>query len=362
MKKMVVAVLVAAVLSGSYFYFQGTSHAAQNKSQPERSQRVVAVTTGEVASVAVAQSLSLVGKLHAEQAVNVAAEVSAKIKMIAVPVNTTVTKGQLLIQLDDDKAVAAYDEALAYRNDEQRKLTEFQRLLVRGAITKTEIDAQAASVSIANARLKSALANLNDHAIRAPFNGTIGLYDFSPGHMTAAGSELFNFDDLSSMRLDIEVPEQYISSLKVGINVTAKSQAWGDRAFVGKIQAIDSRVQPDSLNIKVRVVFENSDHALKPGMLLATDIDFIPQQQAIIPVQALEYSGTKRYVYIVDNKQKVHRTLVELGERIDNNVVIKKGIKTGERIVVQGLVNMRDGIIIKDITVKDITPAAGVVS
>lgn len=357
MKKMAVAVLVAAVLSGSYFYFQGTSNAAQKESQPERSQRVVSVTTGEVASVAVAQSLSLVGKLNAEQAVNVAAEVSAKIKTIAVPVNTTVTKGQLLIQLDDDKAAAAYDEALAYRNDEQRKLTEFQRLLVRGAITKTEIDAQATSVSIANARLKSALANLNDHAIRAPFDGTIGLYDFSPGHMTAAGGELFNFDDLSSMRLDIEVPEQYISSLKVGIKVKARSQAWDDRVFVGKIQAIDSRVQPDSLNIKVRVVFENNDHALKPGMLLATDIDFIPQLQAIIPVQALEYSGTKRYVYIVDDQHKVHRTLVELGERIDNNVVINKGLKTGERIVVQGLVNMRDGI-----TIKDITPATGVTS
>ena len=92
-------------------------------------------------------------------------------------------------------------------------------------------------------------------------------------------------------------------------------------------------------------------------MLLATELDFIPQQQAIIPVQALEYSGTKRYVYLVDPQQKVHRTLVELGERIDNNVVINKGLKTGDRIVVQGLVNMRDGI-----TIKDITPAVGVAS
>ena len=101
-------------------------------------------------------------------------------------------------------------------------------------------------------------------------------------------------------------------------------------------QAIDSRVQPDSLNIKVRVVFKNSDHALKPGMLLATELDFIPQQQAIIPVQALEYSGTKRYVYLVDPQQKVHRTLVEPGERIDNNVVINKGLKTAIVLLYKG--------------------------
>ncbi|MGF1759654.1 efflux RND transporter periplasmic adaptor subunit [Photobacterium sagamiensis] len=356
MKKMVVAGLVAAALSGGGFLsflggsgFQGQSQAAEKQVNP-RASRVVAVTTGEVTSHPVAQSLSLIGKLVAQRSVNVAAEVAAKVDSIVVGVNNRVEKGELLVQLDDAKAEAAFDEAQAYLNDEKRKYTEYERLVTRGAITQTELDAQQTSVNIAEARLKAAQAELQDHAIRAPFSGTVGLIDFSSGHMVTVGTELFTLDDLSGMRLDIQVPEQYLSYLTVGMTVNATSQAWKGQTFSGEIKAIDSRVQTDSLNIKVRVMFDNADGKLKPGMLMAANIGFVPQEAAVIPVQALEYSGTKRFVYLVDENGIAQRTEVMLGARIDNEVVIESGIDIGERIVVQGLVNMRDGLQVNDLT------------
>lgn len=126
MKKMAVAVIVSAALAGGYFYFQGSSHAAHT---PAPSSRVISVTTGTVGSHSIAQSLSLIGKLQAEQAVTIASEVAAKVKSIEVKPNTRVQKGALLLQLEDDKARAAYNEALAYRNDESRKLNDFKRLI-----------------------------------------------------------------------------------------------------------------------------------------------------------------------------------------------------------------------------------------
>ncbi|MCW8331909.1 efflux RND transporter periplasmic adaptor subunit [Photobacterium sp. SDRW27] len=350
MKKVLVAALVTAALSGGGFlYFQGESHAAEKKAPPGAG-RLIPVTTGEVSSHPVAQSLSLIGKLEAQRSVNVATQVAAKVDNIVVGVNSQVAKGELLVQLDDAKARAAYDEALAYLNDEKRKYTEFKSLVKRGAVTQTELDAQLASVSIADARLKAARAELDDHAIHAPFAGTVGLIDISPGHMLTVGSELFSLDDLSSMRLDIQVPEQYLSFLSEGMSVMATSQAWPGREFRGEIQAIDSRVQADSLNIKVRVNFQNEDNRLKPGMLMAATIGFVPQDAAIIPVQALEYSGTKRFVYLVDEQSIARRTEVTLGARVENEVVIQSGINIGDRIVVQGLVNMRDGVSVNDLT------------
>ncbi|OLQ81458.1 efflux transporter periplasmic adaptor subunit [Photobacterium proteolyticum] len=352
MKKILVAALVTAALSGGGFlYFQGESHAAEKKAAPGAG-RFIPVTTGEVSSHPVAQSLSLIGKLEAQRSVNVATQVAAKVDSIVVGVNNKVAKGELLVQLDDAKARAAYEEALAYLNDEKRKLNEFKSLVKRGAITQTEIDAQQASVNIADARLKAAKAELDDHAIHAPFAGTVGLIDISPGYMLTVGSELFSLDDLSSMRLDIQVPEQYLSFMSEGMSVTATSQAWPGREFMGEIQAIDSRVQADSLNIKVRVNFDNSDNKLKPGMLMAATIGFTPHDAAIIPVQALEYSGTKRFVYLVDEQNIARRTEVTLGARVENEVVIESGISIGDRIVVQGLVNMRDGSRVNDLTAK----------
>ncbi|MCQ1059597.1 efflux RND transporter periplasmic adaptor subunit [Photobacterium sp. ZSDE20] len=314
-----------------------------------RSAREIPVTLGEVSAHPVAQSLSLVGKLEAQRSVNIATQVAARVEQIEIGVNSKVEKGDLLVQLDDARAKAAYAEAKAYSNDEKRKYNEYQKLVSRGAITQTELDAQLASVSIADARLQAAKADLDDHAIRAPFSGTVGLVDFSEGHMLTVGSELFSLDDLSLMRLDIQVPEQYLSFLREGMTVEATSQAWLGTTFSGEIKAIDSRVQADSLNIRVRVEFDNQDGLLKPGMLMAASLGFAPQDAAVIPVQALEYSGTKRFVYLVDEAGKAHRTEVQLGARIESEVVIESGIGIGDRIVIQGLVNMRDGVQVSDI-------------
>nr|WP_269809066.1 hypothetical protein [Enterovibrio nigricans] len=71
---------------------------------------------------------------------------------------------------------------------------------------------------------------------------------------------------------------------------------------------------------------------------------------AIIPVQAIEYSGTKRFVYLVDDAGIAHRTEVKLGARVENSVTVESGLELGDRIVVQGLVSMRDGTKVNDLT------------
>lgn len=99
-----------------------------------------AVTIQEVNTHEISQSLSLVGKLKAKQAVIISPEVSGTIERIAVSANQDVKTGQLLIQLSDDKAKAAVAEAQAYLNDEKRKLNEFERLRASAAVTLTEIE------------------------------------------------------------------------------------------------------------------------------------------------------------------------------------------------------------------------------
>ena len=66
-------------------------------------------------------------------------------------------------------------------------------------------------------------------------------------------------------------------------------------------------------------------------------------------MQSLEYSGTKRFVYIVDGKGKANRTEVFLGARIGNQVVIEQGVSIGDKIVVQGIVSMRDGVTVSEL-------------
>ncbi|MEF1290533.1 efflux RND transporter periplasmic adaptor subunit, partial [Vibrio sp. M260118] len=309
----------------------------------------VTVVTEQVQTHQVSQSLVLVGKLDAEQSVVISPEVAGKVDAIAVKANQVVREGQLLIQLDADKAKASVAEAKAYLKDEQRKLKEFERLVKRNAITQTEIDAQEASVDIAKARLDAANADLKDLHITAPFTGTVGFIDFSRGKMVSAGTELLTLDDLSIMRLDLQVPERYLSQLSNGMAVSATTAAWQGQTFTGKVVGIDSRINQETLNLRVRVHFSNPEQQLKPGMLVSAEMDFPPIEAPIIPVQALEYSGTKRFVYLVGEDGKAARTEVTLGARVDNQVVIEQGLSIGDKIVVQGIVNMRDGVAVSEL-------------
>ncbi|MBB1312402.1 efflux RND transporter periplasmic adaptor subunit [Aliivibrio sp. SR45-2] len=337
-KSIALAVLLACTLSTPSYAKRPTSNES------------VAVVAEEVATHEISQSLSLIGKLEAAESVIISPEVSGKVDRIAIKANQTVKKGQLLIQLNDDKAKAVIKEAQAYLHDEQRKLKEFQRLSKKNAITQTEIDGQKASVNIAQARLEAANAELRDLHISAPFAGTVGFIDFSLGKMVSVGSELLTLDNLSLMQLDLQVPERYLSMLSTGMKVEAKSQAWGDLEFSGEVVGIDSRINAETLNLRIRIDFPNKELKMKPGMLMAATLDFPAINAPIIPVQALEYSGTKRYVYVIGDDNKVIRTEVILGARVENRVVIEKGLDIGQDIVVQGLVNMRDGVTVKMIS------------
>lgn len=342
-----VLLLMAGLTAVLYYGWIGPSMAEKPAAKPARQ---VEVITGEVKSHDVAQSLNLVGSLTAQQSVDLAFQVFAPVAKVLVQANAQVQPNQVLVQLDDSKARAALAEAQSVLNEEQRKLKEFQRIISRGAITQTELDAQRASVDVAEARLTAAQAALNDHQLRAPFAGTLGLIDVNLGDMTAVGEAVLSLDNLNTMQLDLLVPERHLSQVSTGMTITAHARAWPEHSFVGKVVAIDSRVNQDTLNVRVRVNFDNADQRLKPGMFMSAQMNFPSQTAPMIPVQGIEYSGTDRFVYVVQADGKVARTQVILGARINNDVLIESGLAVGDRIVVQGLVNMRDGIAVRDLS------------
>ena len=319
--------------------FVSTSHIANANDKPAG----IPVGAQIVQEHDVQQTLTLVAKLSAQESVTIKPEVSGKIDKILVQSNQQVKEGQPLLVLDIKKARAALSEARAYYNDEKRKEREFASLVKKNAITQTELDAQRASVDIAKARMDVALAELSYLNINAPFSGTVGFIDFSKGKTVAASEELFTLDNLDRMRLDLQVPEKYLSKISLGMEVNTVSRAWNGQTFSGKVTHINTRVNSATLSVPVRVDIANPDHKLKPGMLMSATLTFPKIHKPIIPVQALEYSGTKRYVYVVSHG-KVTRTEIILGARIEDKIVVESGLEIGKQIVTKGLVNMRDGL------------------
>ena len=338
---LVLACLSLLISAGGYYRHS----APAGKPQP----RQVNIRAQTVSQSLAEPSIKLVSKLAATRSVVISPEVTGRIVKIAVRSGQQVKQGDVLIALDAGKQQAELAEQSASVRDESRKLRDMRRLVARGAITTSELEGQEATVAQAQARADAAKYELSLRTLLAPFDGSVSLIDLSEGALVNSGDTLLHLDELAKLRLDLAVPERYLSLLRPGMAVTATSSAWPDQSFRGVLETLDSRVSNDTQNIKARVIIPNPDGQLRPGMLLNVELSLPPQKMTLIPAQSVEYAGEQRFVYRLEPNGKVKRVPVVLGDTHGEEVWVTEGLKVGDRIVVEGLVNLRDGVSVHDL-------------
>ncbi|HHQ4651134.1 TPA: efflux RND transporter periplasmic adaptor subunit [Aeromonas hydrophila] len=342
MRIWLVLACLSLLISAGWYY---RPSAPVGKPQP----RQVNIRAQTVSQSLAEPSIKLVSKLAANRSVVISPEVTGRIVKIAVRSGQQVKQGDVLIALDAGKQQAELAEQSASVRDESRKLRDMRRLVARGAITTSELEGQEATVAQAQARADAAKYELSLRTLLAPFDGSVSLIDLSEGALVNSGDTLLHLDELAKLRLDLAVPERYLSLLRPGMAVTATSSAWPDQSFRGVLETLDSRVSNDTQNIKARVIIPNPDGQLRPGMLLNVELSLPPQKMTLIPAQSVEYAGEQRFVYRLEPNGKVKRVPVVLGDTHGEEVWVTEGLKVGDRIVVEGLVNLRDGVSVHDL-------------
>lgn len=342
MRIWLVLACLSLLISAGWYYRHS---APAGKPQP----RQVNIRAQTVSQSLAEPSIKLVSKLAANRSVVISPEVTGRIVKIAVRSGQQVKQGDVLIALDAGKQQAELAEQSASVRDESRKLRDMRRLVARGAITTSELEGQEATVAQAQARADAAKYELSLRTLLAPFDGSVSLIDLSEGALVNSGDTLLHLDELAKLRLDLAVPERYLSLLSPGMAVTATSSAWPDQSFRGVLETLDSRVSNDTQNIKARVIIPNPDGQLRPGMLLNVELSLPPQKMTLIPAQSVEYAGEQRFVYRLEPNGKVKRVPVVLGDTHGEEVWVTEGLKVGDRIVVEGLVNLRDGVSVHDL-------------
>ncbi|MGO4999110.1 efflux RND transporter periplasmic adaptor subunit [Oceanisphaera sp. W20_SRM_FM3] len=307
------------------------------------------VTTADVTEQPVMASIALVGTLKAKQQVAIAPQVSARVMQVHFESGQTVKKGEILLSLDDRAAQAQVQEARAALLDAQRIFKNYNALLQRQAVTQAELDGQKAAVALAEAQLAAARVQVSYLTLHAPFSGVMGLSDVASGALLAANEPVADLLDISQLKLDVPLPEKYISAVKVGETLTAFSDAYGEQPFSGKLAVMAPSVNSENLNTTVRLLFDNSlpDKQLVPGMLMRVSLTIDNSVQLAIPVQSLLYAGQQRYVYVVDGENKVSRRDVTIGRNMGEQVTIVDGLKAGERVISAGAVKVREGSVVE---------------
>ncbi|MEM7709148.1 MAG: efflux RND transporter periplasmic adaptor subunit [Pseudomonadota bacterium] len=338
-------VITAAIAAGGWWFYQSNS-ALESGAAPARGRFNVTPVVGvtPVALQTFVQNVEGLGTARANESVTITAKLTDTVRRINFEDGQMVEAGTVLVELTNREQEALLAEARAALGDAEAQLKRINDLGARGLAAQSEVDQAVAAADGAKARLNTVLARLQDRLIRAPFAGLLGFRQVSPGSLVTPTTAITTLDDVSVIKLDFTLPETQLSFLQPGLSINARSAAWGDRAFTGKISSIGSRIDPVTRAVEVRAVMDNSDGLIRPGMLMSVAVASNEHRALAVGQGSLVSIGNVTYVYVVDDSDTAHRREVELGLRTFDEAEVLSGLRPGERVVTEGVGNMRDGI------------------
>ena len=286
--------------------------------------------------------LSLSGSIEPNEVIGLRSEISGIVEELNFSEGGNVSKGQLLIKINDAELKAQLAQAktansLAEENERRAKL-----LLEKEAISQEEYDIASADYRTTESQIQLIAAQLTKTAIRAPFSGTIGLRNISQGSYITPTTDIAQLVDVSKVKLEFAIPERYATEVKNGISVRFTVQGT-NAAFTAKIYAVEPLVETATRTLRVRALADNRDSRLIPGTfanvifpLGTIENGLLVPAEALIPIQ----NGKKIFI----KKDGVAKEiLVETGARTDADVLVSKGLNEGDTVLTSGVMSLRDG-------------------
>ncbi|MEA3363224.1 MAG: efflux RND transporter periplasmic adaptor subunit [Thermodesulfobacteriota bacterium] len=347
---------------------------------PKKSSPPPLVTITTVIEQDVTPLKEYVGHVEAIQTVALQARVSGFLEQIHFKEGSNVSAGDLLYVVEPAPyqmkvAVnrARVAKAQAVVNETSQRLKRIQNVRA-GGIPITDIEAAVATELQAQAELQEALAvlnlseiDLNYTQILAPISGRIGVTTLSIGNLCGPTSgPLAQIVQLDPIRVRFSISENDIKAVKAAQDDAESKKNNGtmqprlklsDGKFlknVGRIDFVDTRVDPTTGTIAVRALFANPEELLLPGQYVRLVASQSREKKLpVIPQVAVLEDRDGRYLLLVDGESKVVQRRITTGAAIGSLWAVETGLSAGEKAIVQGLQKVRPGQTVKTTTVAE---------
>ncbi|MFN8344609.1 MAG: efflux RND transporter periplasmic adaptor subunit [Spirosomataceae bacterium] len=283
---------------------------------------------------------------------------------------TRVRKGQLLYSIDAQLYSANYEQAVANLkvqeanvNKAQKDADRYHELDKNDAVAKQLVDNADAALEVAKKQAEAAKANIQAVStsvrytkVYAPFDGLIGISMVKPGAAVTAGQTVLNTVSTDGqLAVDFGVDQKEIYRFTTLLKKDAAADSTFTLAFgkdiypyPGKIQLIDRAVDPQTGTIKTRLIFPNRDNLLRAGMTGTVRVlNRTAAKSIIVPYKAVTEQLGEFFVYVAGDSSKVSQRRIVPGQSLGTKIIVKEGLKEGEKIAVEGVQNLREGTTIK---------------
>jgi RND family efflux transporter MFP subunit len=313
----------------------------------------------------------------AVKAVEVRARVSGYLVKINFRDGSMVKTGDLLFQIDPRPFQAVLDQAKGQVGQWEAKLaraeadtTRDQRLLPQRAISQKDLDQAVSDRGEARAAIQSARGAVDKAAldleftrVTAPISGRVSRHLIDEGNLVTADSTLlttivsidpmyayFDADERSVLHVRQLIREGKVQSARTVDTMPVLLGLADETGFAhrGTINFVDNQVNPQTGTLRLRGVFPNEDEALEPGYFARVRVIIgQPRSALLVTERAIDTDQGRKIVYVVNDKNEVVSRPISLGALHDGLRVIEEGVQPGERVIVNGLLQVRPGIIVE---------------
>lgn len=308
--------------------------ATTNKKEAEK------VKVQELRSERISKTIELSSTLEGYETMNISPSITGHIEHIYVQVGSRVTKGAMLVRMDQTQLNTTRIN-LASTKTELERVTA---LKASGSVSQQVYDQTKAGYD----QLVETERFQNENTfVKAQFSGVISAKNYEDGEMYT-GAPILTLTQIGKLKALVSIPESYFPLVKQGMKLDIRSEIYANQVFPATIEIVYPTIDPNTHTFQCKLAIPNGGEKLRPGMYVKAALALGEVDAIVAPYQSvLKLTGSnERYVF-VNNEGTARRVAVTLGQRYDDRVevlpVVPGELKEGDQLIVVGQGRLVDG-------------------
>ena len=250
----------------------------------------------------------------------------------------------MLARTDFERAKLLHDRQLMSQSEFDKSSAQMDSAERQFDVAKNTAEQQYQALLAARARVTVAQKALADTVVKAPFTGVVGERFVSVGDYVTRGTKVASIMRVDPLRVELTVPEQYVSVVATGRAVTFEVDAYPGETFTGQVRYVSPSVKAETRALVIEAVVPNGSGRLKPGFFATARIEQSSRLPGIlVPATAVRtVDGTAR-VFVI-NVDRAEERIVMTGQVVGDQIEISSGLKPGEHVAASGIEKLVDGV------------------
>jgi RND family efflux transporter MFP subunit len=304
----------------------------------DENQKVLKVILGQAKIEEANADSYYIGTVEASQTVPVSFSVPGAVEQVFVEEGQLVNKGQKIAELVSSSFKNSLQMAQSQEKQAKDAYDRLTKVYKEGSLPEIKYVEIESKLQQAVSSAQIAQKNVNDCIIKAPISGIVGRKDIEPGTNVMPSNPILSIYKIDDVLIKVAIPENEISSVKKGNKASIKIAALDNSEFNGTINEISMVANAVSHTYDAKILIRNNGFKIKPGMVCNVNLNNRTSKNVLsVPNSAIISEVDKKYVYVLNADGKtVSKKTVEIGNYTGNNIIIRNGITTEDKIVVVG--------------------------